>query len=399
MTPCPICQKNSVRLLLDLDPQPVTNRFLQKSGPEYLHPMRLGQCEACGLLQLIDPVPAEELKPPYEWLTAIEPEGHLDELADALARLPGIVKDAHILGLSEKDSSLLRRMQERGFTNTASVDFAADLGITDPSAGIETLEAQWHSDAAKRVLKRTGAPHLILVRHVLEHCHDINSFLAGLHALALPENATLVFELPGCNKQLNSHDFSMLWEEHQFYFTPETLHGTLTASGFKVADLRIFPYALEDSLVAIVKPQNGGGGAASPQHLVASMSLGLQYAAAFPTQQQRCLERLRAARQKHGSIAIFGAGHAGAVFTNIMALKNEIAFFVDDHPKKNGLLMPGSQLPIKPSSALLEEKIGLCLLCLSPESEKKVVAKNGAFVDNGGHFRSIFPARKEAITA
>ena len=52
--------------------------------------------------------------------------------------------------------------------------------------------------------------------------------------------------------------------------------------------------------------------------------------------------------------------------------------------------MPGSGVPVRPSSVLIDEKIDFCLLSLSPESEKKVIASKQAYVDQGGQFRSIF---------
>lgn len=52
--------------------------------------------------------------------------------------------------------------------------------------------------------------------------------------------------------------------------------------------------------------------------------------------------------------------------------------------------MPGSRLPIVGSAVLYSEKIDLCLLSLSPESEAKVLAKRQDYVDAGGVFRSMF---------
>ena len=56
--------------------------------------------------------------------------------------------------------------------------------------------------------------------------------------------------------------------------------------------------------------------------------------------------------------------------------------------------MPGSKLPIKKSSALINEDIKLCLMSLNPNVEKKVIKKNKSFLKKGGKFISIFPYYK-----
>ena len=76
--------------------------------------------------------------------------------------------------------------------------------------------------------------------------------------------------------------------------------------------------------------------------------------------------------------------------SGLMELGEHIEFVVDDDPKKQGLLMPGSQLPISGSSILMKENIKLCLMGLSPESEEKVILGNQTFRDRGGVFASIF---------
>ena len=58
---------SEVKLLLDLGLQPIANRYLQNSADEEkLFSMKLGQCQKTGLIQLIDPVPYEELVPRYD---------------------------------------------------------------------------------------------------------------------------------------------------------------------------------------------------------------------------------------------------------------------------------------------------------------------------------------------
>jgi hypothetical protein len=91
-------------------------------------------------------------------------------------------------------------------------------------------------------------------------------------------------------------------------------------------------------------------------------------------------------------VGLFGAGHVGIVFVNAFSLGPLLSCAVDDHPRKQGRLLPGAEIPIEPSSVLEDDSIDVCLLALSPESEERVVEANRRFQARGGTFWSIFPA-------
>ena len=55
---CLCCATQAVQILLDFGPQPPSNRFERTdSGQKETHPLIVGQCAACGLVQLINPMP------------------------------------------------------------------------------------------------------------------------------------------------------------------------------------------------------------------------------------------------------------------------------------------------------------------------------------------------------
>mgnify|MGYP001313105075 CR=1 FL=1 len=69
-----------------------------------------------------------------------------------------------------------------------------------------------------------------------------------------------------------------------------------------------------------------------------------------------------------------------------LGMHEEVDCVIDDHPKKNELVMPGSHLPIVPSSELHERSIKICISTLSPESEVKVKNKLPDYFSSGGIF-------------
>ncbi|MBI3317672.1 MAG: methyltransferase domain-containing protein [Candidatus Omnitrophica bacterium] len=366
MTPCHLCARESVSELLDFGMQPICSRYLADPGEEeFRHPMRLLQCDSCGMVQMGNPVPAGELKPRFDWITYVEPEGHLDRLADTLSGLPGVTKESAFCGLSFKDDSLLQRMRERGFSKTWRVD--------------------------ERSRRAQGRPDVVVARHIFEHAHEPRRFMRDLRELVGP-SGTLVVEVPDCSRALEQADYTTLWEEHILYFTPGTFQWSFSFCGFSLDRFEQFPYPLEDSLVGIGRP-TGQKAASSPSESVLADErhrAGI-FAGGLSRQREKFKGVISGHRRKQEKVALMGAGHLACTFINLLDLKEEIDFVVDGDPHKKGLWMPGSRLPIYDSEALLENKVGLCLLGVNPANQGKVAQRHRSFLERGGRFLSIFP--------
>lgn len=399
MDKCLLCRANEVVLLLDFGPQPICNRFLiRPDAEEATFPMRIGQCDACGLVQSIMPVSAAELKPRSDWITYNEPEGHLDRLADTIAAAPGLTNKSAICGVTFKDDSLLRRLRERGYARTWRMDPQGDLGIGEAGVGVETIQDRLNKVTCARIAQTRGKADLVIARHVWEHAADPAGFIDALQELMTPEGH-LVLEVPDCERALASYDYSTMWEEHSLYFTPTTFRQSASLCGLPIEYYECFPYTLENSLVAISRLAQGTARAKLSETLLETEKRrGQEFAAGLPGQREKiggCFARFR---EKQGKIAILGAGHLACTFVNLLQLKDHIDCLVDDNPHKRGSYMPGSRLPIYESRALIERNIKLCLLSVNAESEDRVIEKNKAFTDAGGIFHSIFPASKHALS-
>ena len=381
---CQLCKSPQVKELLDFGPQPICNRFLRTpDSPEALFPMLLEQCEACGLLQTTHPVPAKELLSQADWITYNEPEGHLDSLADVLARLRNVRSFG---GITFKDDSLLRRLRERGFETPWRLCLKTDLLVSEPGAGAETVQDRLTPERARKIAQVRGKVDVLLVRHIFEHAHKPLEFAAALRELVNP-GGYVMLEIPDCEKALTLCDYSTLWEEHVLYFTPQTFQQAFGQCGLSLVGYYNFPYTLENCLVGIARI--GSDGDLVGTHLSAELDRARRFASQLPEQRKRYSTNLPK------NLSMFGAGHLAASFINLLEIADHFEFIVDDNPNKRGLFMPGSKLPIVGSEALREA--GLCLMSVAVESEEKVIAKNQAFLASGGRFASIFPASKHAL--
>jgi hypothetical protein len=335
------------------------------------------------------PVPYDALIPPYDWLFAREPEEHLDQVVDRIAGLPGIHPGCVIGGLTSKDDTTVERFARRGFSKTWRIRLDEDLGVTDPRANIETVQALTSPDRMAAIAARIGQADVLIVRHIAEHAERPADFMAGLSALVRP-GGLLMLEIPDCSESLRIGEFTMIWEEHSLYLTPNTFRPLCTLGGFEELELTVFPRPFENSLVQISRKTGSPG----PLRLGDVPSAEAErlpfYARQFAPTRHNVRQALLQARKTLGPIALFGAGHLACTFVSLMGVADLIDFVADDTPQKQGKFLPGSRLPIYPSRALAEQGVGLCLLAISIGNEPTVVARHKALVEGGMSFKSIF---------
>jgi len=396
---CLICRSERVETLLDFGPQAVSSHFMKTPDARAIeHDLAFGVCGACGVMQLAKPFPYRDLVRPYDWITYREPESHLDAVVERICSIPGINAQARVAGITFKDKTTLERLRRRGFNHIWSLDAIDDLGATDANADIESIQALLTPERAAEVVRKRGAVDLLIVRHIAEHTEAPRRFMAALATLLAP-GGIMVIEIPDCSANLRRQDYSMIWEEHTLYLTPETAPQMLASAGCASVALEVHPFAFEDVIVLYGRKSAAGAIQASLEADAVGHSAdpARRYAAAFEgwTQRYRLLfDDLTADGRR---LAAYGAGHLTCAFLNFHGLADYFAFVVDDTPQKQGLFLPKARLPIVPRSRLTADSISACLFGLAPDIEDKVIANNRDYVDAGGQFYSMFVDSPRAI--
>ena len=382
-----------MKLSLDFDLQPVSNRFYSLNSDQVApkFPLGIEIDSESGLIKLKSPFPVEELKPRHGWLTCFEPEDHLDNLVDKLIKLPRINNNSVIGAYSFKDDSTIERLNDRGYHQTWRIDPDSDLCV-DKMANVETYQQVFTLSKSMQIKEKYGAADILLVRHVVEHAYDISKFVEAISLLIKP-NGYIVWELPSCEKYLVNGDCTMIWEEHTHYFTKFTFREFLGKEGFCIDSLNVIPYPLEDCIVAVTqKEHNRNKGILSDRKGVdVEVERAKKYIELLNSNKISIPFKLEEIHNKYGSIVMFGAGHFSVAFISILGIEHLIDFVIDDNSNKKGKKLPGGSIPIVGSDILYQKNIKVCLLGLNPQSHYKIINKHKSFVENGGLFLSIFP--------
>ena len=135
---CIGCGADTVKKLIDLGSQPPSNLYLLETRESYdTHPIEFCICISCGLAQLSNPMPPDEVRSRFDWISYNEPEGHLDNLVEILATKIDLSKKTHIVGVTYKDDSTLDRFYRKGIVDTYRLNQTDDLQITEPLSSEE----------------------------------------------------------------------------------------------------------------------------------------------------------------------------------------------------------------------------------------------------------------------
>lgn len=382
--------------ILDLGLQPVTNRFLKSTGERApFYPLKLCQCRKTGAIFLQKPFPIEEIRPRFAWMAYNEPEGHLDQMVGRIGKDLGINASSIVGGVSSKDDTTIKRFERLGATSWR-LDLVSDLDIHTPGAGVESIQEALTTRSGANLGSKLGCADLLVVRHIFEHAYDLQEFSSALKKLTKPGGHILI-EIPDCTRALELFDYTTVWEEHTFYFTPHSFRLALESCGFEIVYFEVYPYPFESSLVAVVRATNSASPNIDEESLGKELARGRLFGAKFPEYKSAILNYFARSCGDNGKGVLLGAGHLACTFISLFELSDYLECIIDDNPNKQGLFMPFGGIPILPSKILYERNIKRCFLGLNPIAEESVVAKNGIFVDNGGEFFSIFPGSSRSL--
>lgn len=389
---CLVCGAGDVETLLGLGRQPVASHFMPaRDGGTVEHDLSLASCPTCGITQLAKPFPYRDLVRRYDWITYREPETHLDAVVERICRLPGVGPTSRVAGITIKDKTTLERLRQRGFAQIWALDARADLGATDANADIETVQALLTPEKAAAIVAARGAVDLLIVRHIAEHAEAPGRFMAALAALLAP-GGIMVVEVPDCTGNLSRQDYSMIWEEHALYLTPDSVPQLAAAAGCTMVDLQVHPFRFEDVIVFYARKAAAAVALPPPDRAAVARNrdLARRYAVAFADWTARYRALFAELTRDGRRLAAYGAGHLTCAFLNFHGLSEYFACVVDDMPQKQGLFLPKCRLPIVPRAQLSAKQISACFFGLAPELEEKIIANNPDYVAEGGRFYSMF---------
>jgi C-methyltransferase C-terminal domain/Putative zinc binding domain len=318
---CRACGESAGTLVLDLGEQPACDYFPRQDdrGPDPVYPLRMWLCSSCGLAQLLeDPTVPEEPK-------AKEPAALVTQAADAVGRVaaagllpvPGVVAEYG----SPHGGSWLSLLAARGLV-AAGAGESADV-IVDCFGMMH--DADQDSALAERTTRvRPGG--VLLLQY-----HSLNTIVRNGQWNALRHGHYAYYSTSALTAMLARHGFSprTAWQ-FGLYGGTVLLAASRDSDGYGAADSTVQAILAEEDHTKLRDPG-----------VMGSLQRDVQLHA----------ERLHdwlVERQSAGSTVLgYGAAsRAVALLRQARVDRSLLPAIVDASPAKQGLRMPGTDIPI-----------------------------------------------------
>ena len=354
--------------LLDLGKITSSNNFLKNKSKNIR--LKLGYNPIDGSIKLLKKNAYRHIKASH-FIKNNEPEFHLKDVCKNIKSIAKKQKLTFkkIFGLSYKDKPLVNLITKK----TKIKKFSLNHFFKKLEKKINTEKLLFHFENLKLSnIKKKEKFDILILRHIWEHVFDQRSFLKKIsHAT---HNQTLFyFEVPDSEKMIKKFDYSMIWEEHMYYYSKISLMNSLHNHNFKILKFLRYKQKYED-ILCVVATKNHNLNKEKIKKDKRLVRLSINYGKKFFFLKRYYKKKFKEISLK-GNLFAYGASHMLNVFINIFNLENFLSLIIDDNKIKQNNYMFYNNLKIYSFQHLKKNYIKNCLLAVNPESSSKLKKK------------------------
>lgn len=355
---CLFCDAPLDVTFVDLGATPLANSYVH---PDSIHevdptyPLHARVCGSCFLVQVEPAVTPEEIFSDYAYFSSVSSSWveHARAFAASAIRRLGLGPESLVVEVASNDGYLLRHFRDAGVP-ILGVEPAANVAAEAKIAGIPTLISFFGADVADEIASTHGLADLISANNVLAHVPDLNDFVAGLATLISP-TGTITVEAPHLLRIIQGVQFDTIYHEHYSYLSLLTVEKVFAAHGLAVYDvdeLSTHGGSLRYWAAPLVarRPQQSGVLRVRAAEAEAGLET-LDAYTGFSKHVADCrtsvLTFLDGAVAARHVVAGYGAAAKGNTLLNFCGVTtDQVPFVVDRSPHKQGMLLPGSRIPV-----------------------------------------------------
>jgi SAM-dependent methyltransferase len=260
--------------------------------------------------------------------------------------------------------------------------------------GIPTIQGLFTSDSAARLPADFQAVDVLMLSYTFDHLPDPRSFLATARSILNKEHGLLVVEVHDLEKILERQEYCLFEHEHSIYLTEATAARLCGMESFEIIDFNLVPERERraNSLIFVATPAGSrlAARATAPRTSVAFDDLGFYEGAGARIRQgianlEAFVEGVTASGKR---LAGYGAGGRGVMTLAAMGNASRLSYLVDKKPKRQGLVVPKTGIPLVDVEALRSDPVDE-ILVFSFGYMQEIQAEVGAMGYAPARFHSL----------
>ena len=398
---CRFCGAGLSETFADLGMMPPANYYRRpedRFSAEPFYPLHAYVCGACFLVQLEAMQTPEQLFGDYAYFSSYAESWlrHAENYADTMVARLGLGPDSLVVEVASNDGYLLQYFRKQDVP-VLGIEPAANVAKAAERKGIPTRVEFFGQAAARGLVSRGEGADLLIGNNVLAHVPDLNDFVAGL-SIALKPDGVLTMEFPHLLRLMTENQFDTIYHEHFSYFSVLTARRVFAGHGLEIFDIDELPTHGGSVRVYV---GHRGRHAQSPmvdQLLLRERRAGLDkvesyrgFAEQVRSAKRGLLQFLIDAKSAGHSIVGYGAPAKGNTLLNYCGVRTDfLDYTVDRNPQKQGLLLPGTGIPVHAPERIFETRPDYVLI-LPWNLKDEIIESMAGIRDWGGRFVTPIP--------
>lgn len=401
---CRMCHSSKLELALKLMPTPLADAYVPPARADEaqpIYPIDMYLCGDCGLLQLLDVVPPQEIYVDYiyESASSLGLDRHFDEYAQEVLQRVRPESGSLVIDVGSNDGMLLRSFRTRGMS-VLGIDPAVELARRATESGIETVPEFLTAELVQRLHAERGPAAIVTANNVIANIDDLDAVVGAIRALLAPDGV-FVFESFYLGDLVRNKVFDFVYHEHLSAFAVKPVELFFRRHDMELIDALRVP--TKGGSLRYTVQLAGGGRPVSPriaelrdleaEQGLDRLDLFRAFAGEIDQAKSDTLDLVRRLKEEGAAIAGYGASATTTTLIYHFELGSLVEYLLDDYPVKQGLLSPGLHIPVLPSEELYERKPDYVVV-MAWRYYEPIMRKHERFHEQGGRFIVPMPELK-----
>lgn len=395
---CRACGKSDLHRFLHLPQMPFTDDFIRqdRAGQEFLADIDIFVCGNCLTAQTQHDVDVGNYYEDYQYSVggSAMASRFMRLLAENFQRnYCSGQKGRKVLEVGSGDGEQLVAFKETGY-HVLGYEPSSALCQVAKAKGITTIQGLFSAESVGALPADFREVDVVMLSYTFDHLPDPRAFLAACRSILNKTAGLLVVEVHDLEKIIERQEYCLFEHEHSIYLTEATAQKLCRSEGLEIIDFDLV--AEQDrranSLIFVATPRESRLAVRAIEPKTPTDFDSLDFYEQVGGNIRQGIANLEAfvnrITEAGKTLAGYGAGGRGVMTLAAMNNAAKLRYLVDKKPKRPGLLVPKSGIPLVGLEALRSDPVDE-ILVFSFGYMKEIQEEVGALGYRPNQFHSL----------